>query len=130
MGGAYRLANETEAERLQDCLVLVHAIELVRGVVDVQRRGALADPQEITDFPGGLALHRPAQRLELFVAWGPFKLVLSVLLPVILYPILIPLFAVIWAWLLLGETPTWPMLVAGILILGSVALAQAAPQKP
>ena len=38
---------------------------------------------------------------------------------------LVPLFAVLWAWLLLGETPTWPMLVAGILILGSVALSQA-----
>ena len=37
---------------------------------------------------------------------------------------LVPLFAVLWAWVLLGETPTWRMLVAGILILGSVALAQ------
>lgn len=37
---------------------------------------------------------------------------------------LVPLFAVLWAWVLLGETPTWRMLIAGILILGSVALAQ------
>ena len=37
---------------------------------------------------------------------------------------LVPLFAVLWAWGLLGETPTWRMLVAGVLILGSVALAQ------
>lgn len=38
---------------------------------------------------------------------------------------LVPLFAVIWAWLLLGEAPTWRMLIAGVLILGSVALTQA-----
>lgn len=38
---------------------------------------------------------------------------------------LVPLFAVLWAWLLLGEQPTLPMLVAGALILGSVALTQA-----
>ena len=38
---------------------------------------------------------------------------------------LVPLFAVLWAWLLLGETPTWRMALAGALILGSVALAQA-----
>jgi drug/metabolite transporter (DMT)-like permease len=37
---------------------------------------------------------------------------------------LVPLFAVIWAWMLLGETPTLPMLIAGALILGSVALSQ------
>lgn len=37
---------------------------------------------------------------------------------------LVPLFAVLWAWALLGETPTWRMLIAGTLILGSVALAQ------
>jgi drug/metabolite transporter (DMT)-like permease len=37
---------------------------------------------------------------------------------------LVPLFAVLWAWGLLGETPTWPMLAAGALILGSVALTQ------
>lgn len=37
---------------------------------------------------------------------------------------LVPLFAVLWAWALLGEAPTWRMLVAGVLILGSVALAQ------
>lgn len=37
---------------------------------------------------------------------------------------LVPLFAVGWAWLLLGETPTLPMLAAGVLILGSVALSQ------
>lgn len=37
---------------------------------------------------------------------------------------LVPLFAVIWAWMLLDETPTLPMFVAGMLILGSVALSQ------
>lgn len=38
---------------------------------------------------------------------------------------LVPLFAVIWAWMLLDETPTVPMFIAGALILGSVALSQA-----
>ena len=42
----------------------------------------------------------------------------------------VPLFAVLWAWGLLGETPTWPMLAAGALILGSVALTQRAPAAP
>lgn len=37
---------------------------------------------------------------------------------------LVPLFAMVWAWMLLGETPTWPMLVAAALILGSVAASQ------
>ncbi|NOK16289.1 DMT family transporter [Corallococcus carmarthensis] len=37
---------------------------------------------------------------------------------------LVPLFAVAWAWLLLGEPLTPTMLVAGTLILGSVALGQ------
>lgn len=37
---------------------------------------------------------------------------------------LVPLFAVIWAWLLLDETPTVPMFIAAALILGSVALSQ------
>jgi drug/metabolite transporter (DMT)-like permease len=37
---------------------------------------------------------------------------------------LVPLFAVLWAWGLLGETPTLAMLLAGVLILGSVALSQ------
>ena len=37
---------------------------------------------------------------------------------------LVPLFAVIWAWMLLDETPTVPMFIAGALILGSVALSQ------
>lgn len=40
---------------------------------------------------------------------------------------LVPLFAVGWAWLLLGETPTLPMLAAGALILGSVAFSQRKP---
>ena len=40
---------------------------------------------------------------------------------------LVPLFAVIWAWIVLGEQPSWRMAVAGALILGSVALAQAKP---
>ena len=38
---------------------------------------------------------------------------------------LIPLFGVIWAWLLLGEALTASMAVAGALILGGVALSQA-----
>jgi drug/metabolite transporter (DMT)-like permease len=37
---------------------------------------------------------------------------------------LVPLFAVAWAWLLLDETPSLPMFIAGALILGSVALSQ------
>ncbi|WP_375744087.1 DMT family transporter [Corallococcus interemptor] len=37
---------------------------------------------------------------------------------------LVPLFALTWAWLLLGEPLTPTMLVAGTLILGSVALGQ------
>lgn len=37
---------------------------------------------------------------------------------------LVPLFGVGWAWLLLGEQPTWTMLVAGALILGSVIVSQ------
>ncbi|MBO9661765.1 DMT family transporter [Dokdonella sp.] len=37
---------------------------------------------------------------------------------------LVPLFGVGWAWLLLGEQPTWTMLVAGALILGSVVVSQ------
>jgi drug/metabolite transporter (DMT)-like permease len=43
---------------------------------------------------------------------------------------LIPLFAVLWAWLLLGEPPTASMAAAGALILGGVAWSQrrAAPK--
>jgi drug/metabolite transporter (DMT)-like permease len=37
---------------------------------------------------------------------------------------MVPLFGVAWAWLLLGEPLTVPMLIAGTLILGSVALSQ------
>lgn len=37
---------------------------------------------------------------------------------------LVPLFGVAWGWLLLGETPTATMLVAGTLILGSVIVSQ------
>jgi drug/metabolite transporter (DMT)-like permease len=37
---------------------------------------------------------------------------------------LVPLFGVAWAWLLLGEPLTWPMAVAGAMILGSVAISQ------
>ena len=36
---------------------------------------------------------------------------------------LVPLFAAGWAWLLLGEAITAPMLIAGALILGSVAIS-------
>ncbi len=39
---------------------------------------------------------------------------------------LIPLFGVVWAWLLLDEAVTWSMAVAGAMILGSVAIAQRA----
>lgn len=37
---------------------------------------------------------------------------------------LVPLFAVAWAWWLLDEPLTWPMALAGALILGSVAVSQ------
>ncbi len=37
---------------------------------------------------------------------------------------LIPVFGVAWAWMLLGETPTWSMGVSALLILGSVAASQ------
>jgi drug/metabolite transporter (DMT)-like permease len=37
---------------------------------------------------------------------------------------LIPLFGVVWAWLMLGEALTASMAVAGALILGGVALSQ------
>jgi len=37
---------------------------------------------------------------------------------------LVPLFAVGWAWMLLGEAPTVPMTIAALLILGSVAASQ------
>jgi Predicted permease, DMT superfamily len=37
---------------------------------------------------------------------------------------LIPLFGALFAWLLLGEPVTWTMLLAGVLILGSVAISQ------
>jgi drug/metabolite transporter (DMT)-like permease len=43
---------------------------------------------------------------------------------------LIPLFGVIWAWLLLGESLTVSMAVAGALILGGVALSQQRAHKP
>lgn len=39
----------------------------------------------------------------------------------------VPLFAVTWAWMLLDEPLTVPMLIAGTLILGSVALSQKQP---
>jgi drug/metabolite transporter (DMT)-like permease len=39
---------------------------------------------------------------------------------------LVPLFGVAWAWMLLGEPLTWPMAVAGAMILGSVAISQRA----
>jgi drug/metabolite transporter (DMT)-like permease len=37
---------------------------------------------------------------------------------------LVPVFGIGWAWLLLGETPTAGMVLAGVLILGSVVLSQ------
>ncbi|MGY3264104.1 DMT family transporter [Lysobacter sp. HA35] len=39
---------------------------------------------------------------------------------------LVPLFGVAWAWMLLGEVPTLRMVIAGALILGSVAMSQRA----
>lgn len=39
---------------------------------------------------------------------------------------LVPLFAVAWAWVLLGEPLTVPMAISGALILGSVAMSQRA----
>lgn len=43
---------------------------------------------------------------------------------------LIPVFGVLWGWLLLGEVPTPTMLVSGILILGSVVVSQHEPARP
>jgi drug/metabolite transporter (DMT)-like permease len=43
---------------------------------------------------------------------------------------LIPLFGVVWAWLLLGEALTASMAVAGVLILGGVALSQQRVRYP
>lgn len=40
---------------------------------------------------------------------------------------LVPLFGVLWAWLVLGEAPTATMGVAAALILGGVALSQSRP---
>jgi drug/metabolite transporter (DMT)-like permease len=37
---------------------------------------------------------------------------------------LVPIFGVAWAWLLLGERPTWTMVASAVLILGSVILSQ------
>jgi drug/metabolite transporter (DMT)-like permease len=36
------------------------------------------------------------------------------------------LFGVVWAWLILGEALTSSMAIAGVMILGSVAIAQRA----
>jgi drug/metabolite transporter (DMT)-like permease len=41
---------------------------------------------------------------------------------------LVPLFGVSWAWWLLDEPVTLPMVLAGALILGSVAISQRAPR--
>ncbi|MDB6091314.1 MAG: drug/metabolite transporter permease [Gammaproteobacteria bacterium] len=43
---------------------------------------------------------------------------------------LIPLFGVIWAWLILGEALTLSMAASGALILGGVALSQQRPKSP
>jgi drug/metabolite transporter (DMT)-like permease len=43
---------------------------------------------------------------------------------------LVPLFGVGWAWLLLGEQPTVTMLIAGVLILGSVIVSQREAAAP
>jgi drug/metabolite transporter (DMT)-like permease len=42
---------------------------------------------------------------------------------------LIPLFGVIWAWLLLGEPVTVTMALAGLLILAGVGLSQQRARK-
>ncbi len=42
---------------------------------------------------------------------------------------LIPLFGIVWAWLVLGEQPTLLMAIAAAMILGGVALAQKAQVK-
>jgi drug/metabolite transporter (DMT)-like permease len=43
---------------------------------------------------------------------------------------LIPIFGVLWGWLLLGERPTWTMIASAVLILGSVILIQRGTGKP
>lgn len=43
---------------------------------------------------------------------------------------IIPLFGVLWAWILLGERLTWSMAVAGGLILAGVAMNQMRPGAP
>jgi drug/metabolite transporter (DMT)-like permease len=37
---------------------------------------------------------------------------------------LVPIFGVLWGWLLLGERPTWTMIASAALILGSVIISQ------
>jgi drug/metabolite transporter (DMT)-like permease len=43
---------------------------------------------------------------------------------------LVPIFGVAWAWLLLGEQPTWTMIASAALILGSVILSQREARRP
>lgn len=43
---------------------------------------------------------------------------------------LVPLFGVAWAWLILGEALTLAMMIAGVLILGGVALSQSRQPRP
>lgn len=43
---------------------------------------------------------------------------------------LVPLFGILWAWLLLGEQPTATMALAAALILGGVGLSQSRPRTP
>jgi drug/metabolite transporter (DMT)-like permease len=42
---------------------------------------------------------------------------------------LVPIFGVVWGWLLLGETPTWTMVASTVLILGSVIMSQREAQS-
>jgi len=42
---------------------------------------------------------------------------------------LVPLFGILWAWLILGETPTGNMALAAALILGGVGLSQRQPRR-
>ncbi len=42
---------------------------------------------------------------------------------------LVPLFGILWAWLVLGEQPTGIMALSAALILGGVALSQTPPRK-
>ncbi len=57
--------------------------------------------------------------------WSDFRLIYRIGAPraaTVTY--LVPLFGVVWAWMVLGEPLTLTMAIAGALILGGVALSQ------